>query len=151
MKSRVVFVLKISCVIALWFFWKKYASVEFCMAFWISALAYIVSLVVKKRIPGRFFILLGITSNAFVTTLNGGVMPVSGMPVTMYPQSPIWRHAEGYRWTILGDHRVLYYFSVGDLMLLASLLLYAIVKIRSVVSKNKRLRGVKQCTICADC
>jgi hypothetical protein len=125
-------------IVGLWLLWKWTARVEICVLYWSFLFGYTASLLLRTKLAGRFLILLGLISNALVTSANGGTMPVQGMPVTMYPASPIWTQAHGAHWLFLADQRALYYFSLGDLCLLAGFLVCLIVKLRPKIKRGKR-------------
>jgi len=73
---------KLVCVLCLWALWKATANLAFCYLFWITTLAWAVRYIVRSKVVGGLFILLGITSNAMVTLLNNGVMPSVGVAST---------------------------------------------------------------------
>ena len=142
-QAKVVLAVKFVCVLLLWYLWKHTAKIEFCLLAWVTAIAYGCAIPMRSGAHGRFFILAGITSNALVTLLNNGVMPVNGMPVTMVPSSPIWGRTDGARWLVLADQHALYYFSVGDLLALTGLLLY----VSYTVYKKVNYSRMKECTM----
>jgi len=74
--------------------------------------------------------LLGITSNAFVTLLNGGVMPSVGIPPTFRPAAPIWNISGKGQWLLLADQAALYRFSIGDILLIAGFLTFVIARVQ---------------------
>jgi hypothetical protein len=75
-------------------------------------------------VKGGFLILLGITSNAFVTLLNGGVMPSVGISPTFQPAAPIWNVSGKGQWLMLADQAALYRFSIGDIFLITGCLMF---------------------------
>jgi hypothetical protein len=119
---------KLVCILCIWALWKATANMAFCYLFWITTLAWVVNYIVSAKVKGGFFILLGITSNALVTLLNGGVMPSVGIPATFQPASPIWSVSGKGRWLMLADQAALYRFSIGDIFLLAGFLMFVIGK-----------------------
>jgi hypothetical protein len=124
---------KLVCVLCLWALWKATANMAFCYLFWITALAWVVRYIVHAKAIGGLFILLGITSNALVTLLNEGVMPSVGIPSTFQPASPIWSVSGKGRWLALGDQAALYRFSIGDIFLIAGLLLFVMWKVYRLI------------------
>ena len=104
-----------------WLAWKHTASFTMCWLFWLTVLA--VEIRIRQINYGVLFLILGTASNALVTLLNDGVMPVVGMPAKLQATYPIWRMAgAGSRMLILADHASLSYFSVGDLCMQAGCL-----------------------------
>src|ERR1017187_1401993 len=61
---------KLGCILCMWVLWKTTANMAFCYLLWITTLALVVRYIVRAKVKGGFLILLGITSNAFVTLLN---------------------------------------------------------------------------------
>ena len=120
---------KLVCVLCLWALWKATANLAFCYLFWITTLAWAVRYIVRSKVVGGLFILLGITSNAMVTLLNNGVMPSVGVASTFQPASPIWNVSGKGQWLALGDQAALYGFSVGDICLIVGLLLSVLWKV----------------------
>jgi hypothetical protein len=120
---------KLVCVLCLWAIWKATANLAFCYLFWITTLAWAVRYIVHAKAIGGLLIVLGITSNALVTLWNEGVMPSVGVPSTFQPASPIWNVSGKGQWLALGDQAALYGFSVGDIFLIAGLLLFVMWKV----------------------
>jgi hypothetical protein len=101
-------------VLVTWVAWKHTASLSMCWLFWLTVLT--LESRIKQLDYGFVFLIAGTASNALVTLLNNGVMPVVGMPSTVYASFPIWHLAgAGNRMLILADHASLWYFSIGDL------------------------------------
>jgi hypothetical protein len=98
----------------------------FCYLLWITTLAWVVRYLISAKVKGGFLILLGITCNAFVTLLNGGVMPSVGISPTFEPAAPIWSVSGKGQWLILADQAMLYRFSIGDIFLIAGSLMFLI-------------------------
>jgi len=98
----------------------------FCYLFWITTLAWVVRYLIRAKVKGGLFVLLGITSNALVTSLNKGVMPSVGIPSTFQPAAPIWNVSGKGQWLPLADQAVLYRFSIGDIFLITGFLLFLI-------------------------
>ena len=131
---------KLVCVLCLWALWKATANVAFCYLFWITTLAWVVRYIVHAKAIGGLFILLGITSNALVTLWNEGVMPSVGIPSTFQPASPIWNVSGKGQWLALGDQAALYRFSIGDIFLIAGLLLFVMWKVVPFGHNNSHQR-----------
>lgn len=109
------------------FAWREHPDVAICAAFWLSVVSalYLTKLIYR---PAGLVVLLGAVCNAVVTVFNGGVMPVVGMPNTFSPAFPIWQAAHGNQGLLtLADHASLYYFSIGDFLLMigAAILLFS--------------------------
>jgi lipoprotein signal peptidase len=99
--------------------WKAYPDTAICALFWLSIVWITYSTKLVSR-PAGLLILLGAVSNAVVTVFNGGVMPVVGMPNSFSPVFPVWQQAHGtHGLLLLADHASLYYFSIGDVLLIA--------------------------------
>jgi hypothetical protein len=104
-----------------WLAWKHTASLTMCWLFWLTVLA--VEIRIRQVNYGVLLLILGTASNALVTLLNDGVMPVVGMPAKLQATYPIWQMAgAGNRMLILADHASLSYFSIGDLCIQAGCL-----------------------------
>jgi hypothetical protein len=112
----------------------------FCYLLWITTLAWVVRYIVGAKVKGGFLILLGVTCNALVTLLNGGIMPSVGISPTFQPAAPIWNVSGKGQWLILADQGALYRFSIGDLFLLAGFLtfLFATVERRRLAPMMKQ-------------
>lgn len=118
--------IKLACVLCIGALWRTTASMVFCYLFWVTALAWVVRYIILAKVKGGLLVLLGITCNALVTSLNGGVMPSVGMPSTFHPATPIWNvSGKGYC-LMLADQAALYRFSIGDIFLIAGLLMFLI-------------------------
>ena len=114
-------------VVVTWLAWKHTASLSMCWLFWLTVLA--IEIRIRQIDCGVVLLILGTASNALVTLLNHGVMPVVGMPATIQAKYPIWQMAgAGNQMLILADHASLRYFSVGDLCIQAGSL-FLLVKI----------------------
>jgi len=98
----------------------------FCYLFWITTLAWVVRYIIRAKVKGGLFVLLGITSNALVTSLNKGVMPSVGIPATFQPAAPIWNVSGKGQWLLLADQAALYRFSIGDIFLIAGFMMFLI-------------------------
>jgi hypothetical protein len=101
-------------IIVAWLAWKRTADIAFCFLFWIILIMMLSRLVISRWGVGWGMVLLGVVSNAVVTLINHGIMPVVGMS-NIVASSPIWR--SNGTWLLLADHASLYYFSIGDLCL----------------------------------
>jgi len=98
----------------------------FCYLFWITTLAWIVRYIIGAKVKGGLFVLMGITCNALVTLVNGGVMPSVGISPTFQPASTVWNVSGKGQWLTLADQAALYRFSIGDMFLIAGVLMYLI-------------------------
>jgi hypothetical protein len=113
--------------LALWLLWKAHPDLMICAAFWLCVI-WTIHAKNLIRYGAGLIILMGVVLNATVTELNGGVMPVVGMPNQFRAAAPIWQSAQTNNHLLfLADHASLHFFSIGDLVLLggASLLLVA--------------------------
>ena len=122
--------IKLVCILCIWVLWKATANMAFCYLLWITTLAWVVRYIVGAKVKGGLLILLGITSNAFVTLLNGGVMPSVGIPPTFRPAAPIWNVSGKGQWLLLADQAALYRFSIGDILLIAGFLTFVIARVQ---------------------
>jgi hypothetical protein len=90
------------------------------------------------RYPAGAIVLLGVVLNATVTELNGGVMPVVGMPLYFQAASPIWQVAQtSNHLLILADHSSLYFFSIGDLALIGGGAMFLLAKLNQKLAKQR--------------
>jgi hypothetical protein len=113
---------KVVAVLVTWLAWKHTASLSMCWLFWLTVLT--VEIRIRQVNYEVVLLTVGTASNALVTLLNHGVMPVVGMPSSIRATYPIWQMAgAGNQMLILADHASLWYFSVGDLCMLAGGLL----------------------------
>ncbi|MFZ1917092.1 MAG: hypothetical protein WAU58_05930 [Terriglobales bacterium] len=136
-KLPVKFCVKLVCVLCLWALWKATANLAFCYLFWVTTLAWAVRCIIHTKTIGGWVILLGITSNALVTLWNQGVMPAVGVPSTFQPASPIWNVSGKGQLLALGDQAAFHGCSIGDLCLIAGLLLIVIWKVTCQLSSSK--------------
>ena len=86
----------------------------------ISWIVVVLRVIARDNLIARlacFMLVAGLVMNACVTQLNGGVMPVVGMPSTFQPAGPIWTADTGAHLSLMADHASIYYFSMGDLTL----------------------------------
>jgi hypothetical protein len=118
--------IKLMCVLCIAVLWRMTANMAFCYLFWITTLAWVVRYILRAKVKGGLFVLLGITCNALVTSLNKGVMPSVGIPVTFRPAAPIWNVSGKGQWLTLADQAALYRFSIGDMFLIAGFLMFLI-------------------------
>jgi hypothetical protein len=120
--------------LTLWLLWKAHPGVVVCAAFWISVVWILHSKKVT-RYPAGAIILLGVVLNAAVTELNGGVMPVVGMPMHFQEASPIWQAAQtSNHLLILADHASICFFSIGDLVLIGGTAMFVLAKLHQKLS-----------------
>ena len=117
---------KLACVLCIGALWRVTANMTFCYLFWITTLAWVVRYIVQAKVKGGLLVLLGITCNALVTSLNKGVMPAVGVPATFQPAAPIWSVSGKGQWLTLADQAALYRFSIGDMFLIAGVLMFLI-------------------------
>jgi hypothetical protein len=120
-------------IVAVWLVWKHTAALPLCVTFWIVVLLWAVRPIARRR-PSLVWalVLVGVLSNAVVTLANSGVMPADYSADTFVPASRIWQPATTDRHLLwLSDHRVLDYFSVGDLCLLTGCALGFILRRRN--------------------
>ena len=118
--------IKLICVLCIGALWRTTASMAFCYLFWITTLAWVVRYIIRAKVKGGLFVLLGITSNALVTSLNKGVMPSVGIAPTFQPAAQIWNVSGKGQWLMLADQAALYRFSIGDIFLIAGVLTFLI-------------------------
>jgi hypothetical protein len=118
--------IKLVCVLCIGALWRMTANMAFCYLFWITTLAWLVRYIIRAKVKGGLFVLLGITCNALVTSLNKGVMPAVGIPATFQPAAPIWNVSGEGQWLTLADQAALYRFSIGDMFLIAGCLMFLI-------------------------
>jgi len=135
--------IKLVCILCMGALWRATASMAFCYLFWITTLAWIVRYIIGAKVRGRFFVLMGITSNASVTLLNGGVMPSVGISPTFQPASTIWNVSGKGQWLLLADQAALYRFSIGDMFLIAGLLICLIGAVRFARRREQAPTKVK--------
>ena len=115
-------------------------NMAFCYLLWITTLAWGVRYIIGTRAKGGFLMLLGITCNAVVTLLNGGVMPSVGISPTFQPAAPIWNVSGKGQWLMLVDQAALYRFSIGDIFLIAGFLIFLI----GAVERRRLIIPIKQ-------
>jgi len=118
--------IKLVCVLCIGALWRMTANMAFCYLFWMTTLAWVVRYIIRAKVKGGLFVLLGITCNALVTSLNKGVMPAVGIPATFQPAAPIWNVSGEGQWLTLADQAALYRFSIGDMFLIAGCLMFLI-------------------------
>jgi hypothetical protein len=131
-ESTVKVYVKLGCVLCIGALWRTTASMAFCYLFWITTLAWVVRYIIRAKVKGGLFVLLGITSNALVTSLNGGLMPSVGIPSTFQPASPIWSVSGKGQWLMLADQAALYRFSIGDMFLIVGFLIGIVDRLRII-------------------
>ncbi len=123
--------------LTLWLLWKAYPSVAICAAFWLSVIWMIRSKNLIRHSTG-LVVLLGVVLNATVTELNGGVMPVVGMPLHFQAASPIWQEARtSNHWLFLADHASLHFFSIGDFILMVGASMFLLNKLCQKIAKQQ--------------
>jgi len=135
-ESTVKVYVKLVCILCIWALWKATANMALCYLLWITTLAWVVRYIIRAKVKGGLFVLLGITSNAFVTLVNGGVMPSVGIPATFQPAAPIWNVSGKGKWLMLADQAALYGFSIGDIFLIAGFLTFLIARVQQRLHKE---------------
>jgi len=118
--------IKLACVLCIAALWRTTGNMAFCYLFWMTTLAWAVRYIVRAKVKGGLLVLLGITCNALVTSLNKGVMPSVGIPATFQPAAPIWNVSGKGQWLTFADQAALYRFSIGDIFLIAGFLMFLI-------------------------
>jgi hypothetical protein len=127
--------------LALWLVWKAHPNVVVCAAFWLSVIWIIHSKSLIRHSAG-LIVLLGVVLNAVVTELNGGVMPVVGMPMSFHTASPIWQAAQtSSHLIVLADNASLHFFSIGDLTLIAGASILLLAKLYQTLAGSRPLTG----------
>ena len=122
--------------LTLWLIWKEHPGVVVCVAFWLSVV-WVLHAKKVTRNPSGAIILVGVVLNATVTELNGGVMPVIGMPMDFRAASPIWQAAQtSNHLLILADHASLYFFSIGDLTLIGGSAIFVLARLHQKLAKQ---------------
>ncbi|HEX5368613.1 MAG TPA: DUF5317 family protein [Dehalococcoidia bacterium] len=100
--------------------WQKRPGFLTCCLFWIVAFLIVVVLGWVNA-PSQYLLALGIASNATVTLINGGFMPVSAHRKLTGPARALWvQRTTSQRLTFLGDNfgNNAFRFSIGDVLLL---------------------------------
>jgi hypothetical protein len=120
---KLKFYVKLACVVCLCAIWKMTASLIFCYLFWITTLVWVVRYIIQAKPTAGLVMLLGITCNALVTLWNAGVMPAVGVSPDFRPALPVWNVSGKGQWLALSDHAAFQNCSIGDLCLIAGLLL----------------------------
>jgi hypothetical protein len=114
-------------LIALLLLWRAKGGLLLACAMWVLAFLYM------RRLPPRLkglpvawlAVLCGMFCNAIVTVANGGFMPVTGFPSGVRPLFPTWIPARPANYlVILADQHCLFYFSIGDVLILSGALLW---------------------------
>jgi len=132
--------IKLACVLCIGALWRTTGSMAFCYLFWITTLAWVVRYIIGAKVKGGFFILLGITCNALVKSLNKGVMPSVGISTTFQPAAPIWNVSGKGQWLMLADQAALYRFSIGDIFLIVGFLMFLI----STVGRLRIITSIRE-------
>lgn len=134
--------MKLVCILCMGALWRTTASMAFCYLFWITTLAWIVRYIIGAKVKGGLFVLMGITCNASVTLVNGGVMPSIGVSPTFQPASAIWNVSGKGQWLLLADQAALYRFSIGDMFLIAGLLIFLIGAVRFAHNNFRQVENI---------
>jgi len=85
-----------------------------------------------------FMLVTGLFMNACVTELNGGVMPVVGMPAAFQPAGPIWSANSAGHLLFIADHASIFFFSIGDLILCGGFAILATCWLNSLRKRYNR-------------
>jgi len=116
-------------LIALLFLWRTQGGLVFACAMWVLAFLYMLRLPPRlKGLPVAWLaVLLGMLCNALVTVANDGFMPVKGLPSDFKPLLPTWVPAQSANHlVVLADQRTLFYFSIGDVLIISGALLWCV-------------------------
>jgi hypothetical protein len=99
--------------------WRAYPVIWLCLALAAVRASRRIASDHPLALLARMMIGLGLALNTCVTQLNGATMPVIGMLQRFRPATPLWTEVNaGHRMLFLADNVSLYYFSIGDLMLI---------------------------------
>jgi hypothetical protein len=94
---------------------------------WVVAFVYMRTLPPRlKSLPVAWLaVLSGMFCNAIVTVANGGFLPVHGIPSGYKPLLATWVPAgTANSLRFLADQHSLYYFSIGDVLIISGTLLW---------------------------
>jgi hypothetical protein len=94
---------------------------------WVVAFVYMQTLPPRlKGLPVAWVaVLAGMFCNAIVTVANGGFMPVNGLPSSYKPLLATWVPAGPAHYLgFLADQHSLFYFSIGDVLIISGALLW---------------------------
>lgn len=114
-------------LIALLLLWRTQGGLLLACAMWVLAFLYMRNLPPRlKGLPVAWLaVLCGMACNAMVTVANGGFMPVEGFPSGFKPMFPTWIPARPANYlVILADQHYLFYFSIGDILIISGSLLW---------------------------
>lgn len=116
-------------LIALLLLWRTHGGLVPACAMWVLAFIYM------RRLPPRLkglpvawlAVLCGMFCNAIVIVANGGFMPVNGIPSGYKPLFPTWVPANSANYLLfLADQHILFYFSIGDILIMSGALLWVL-------------------------
>jgi hypothetical protein len=116
-------------LITLLLLWRTQGGLLLACAMWVLAFLYM------RRLPPRLkgvpiawlAVLVGMLCNAIVTVANDGFMPVQGLPSHFKPLFPTWIPARPANHLVaLGDQHYLFYFSIGDVLIISGALLWCV-------------------------
>lgn len=116
-------------LIALLLLWRTHGGLLLASAMWVIAFLFLHRLPPRlKGLPVAWLaVLLGMLCNALVTVANDGVMPVTGLPAGFRPLFPTWVPARAANHlVVLGDQHSLFYFSIGDVLIMSGALLWIV-------------------------
>jgi hypothetical protein len=123
----------------LWLVRKAHPDIVICTAFWLSVIWTIHTNKVI-RCSGGSLVLLGVILNALVTEVNGGVMPVIGVPTHFQAASPVWQAAStNHHWLLFADHTWLCFFSIGDLALLGGTSMFLVARLYTKLGAMRKV------------
>lgn len=116
-------------LIAFLFLWRTQGGLLLAAAMWVLAFLFLQRLPPRlKGLPVAWLaVLLGMLCNALVTVANDGFMPVTGLPSGFRPLFPSWVPARpANHLVVLGDQHSLFYFSIGDVLIISGALLWVV-------------------------
>ena len=105
--------------------WQKRPGLTTCSLFWLLAFVIVVVLGWEDALS-QYLLAAGIASNAIVTLINGGFMPVSSHRKLSGPARALWvQRTSSQRLTFLADNfgNNAFRFSIGDVLLLFGIIL----------------------------
>jgi hypothetical protein len=109
--------------------WRSHGGLALACTMWILAFLYMRSLPsrLKTHVVAWFSVFFGMLCNATVIIANGGTMPVAGLPASFRPWLPSWSpQTSVHHLLVLTDQSSLNYFSVGDVLIISGVLLWAV-------------------------
>jgi hypothetical protein len=116
-------------LVTLLLLWRTHGGLLLASAMWVVAFLYMRRLPPGlKGLPVAWLaVLLGMLCNAMVSVANDGFMPVTGLPTGFKPLFPTWIAARpANHLVVLGDQHSLFYFSIGDVLIMSGALLWCV-------------------------